>query len=114
MTPDGAVDHDYDDAGQEPLAVGDHVRDREADDDTTLLVVGLPGEAAGDWPVNDGPETVAEYNEDYPASDPVVQIVYPQRTDTALEDKPVYSFPRSRLVRVAPIHDVDDGEGGDD
>jgi hypothetical protein len=109
--PAGAIDHDFDAAERQTLHVGDHVQDREADDDTTLLVTGLPGEAAANWPVNDGPETVAAYNEDYPASDMVVQVVYPERTDQSVGEKREYSFPRSRLALEHPVHDRD--EGGD-
>jgi len=90
----------------ERLCVGDHVVDREDEDDTTLLVTGLPGETADIFYVDD--DTVADYNPGYPADDDVVKVCYPQRTDSTLFDKAEYSFPRSRLRLVAPLHDIDE------
>ncbi|MFC7155919.1 SWIM zinc finger family protein [Halomarina halobia] len=50
--------------------------------------------------------TVADYpgNERYPGDDPVVRVVYPFSADpeTPFEDLRRYSFPLSRLERVAP------------
>jgi len=89
------------------LFVGDHVVDRE-DDDATMLVVGLPSESAGLY-MCDETQTVADYNPEYPADDDVVECVFPQRTHNAVPDND-YAYPRSRLERVAAVHDV----GGDE
>lgn len=95
----------------QPLHVGDHVRDRE-DDDATLLVTGLSPQPASRYTV-DGDQTVADVNQDYPEDDDVVEVVYPQRTTIDVERLDVYAFPRSRLELAAPLHDRDDtGEGG--
>lgn len=105
-------EHDCGDAGQ-TVFVGDHVDDRENDDRPTMVVTGLPVGRASEYSVtNDA--TVADYNDDYPADDHVVEATYPQRTDKALDTDNVYAFPRSRLDLVASIHDVTDDEGGED
>jgi len=92
------------------LYVGDHVRDRESDDEETLLVVGIPGGVASGYTIGGG-ETVADYNLDYPEDDEVVEVVYPQRTHSGIPTD-TYAFPRTRLERIAAVHDVDDEGGG--
>jgi hypothetical protein len=96
------------------LQVGDHVEDREEDEDgPTLLVVGLPYERAAERGVGDG-KTVAEHNPGYSEHDLVVEVVYPERTCAEVEHLPRYAFPRSRLERVAPVHSDDqEGEASD-
>lgn len=95
-----------------PLHVGDHVRDRDADEDATLLVVGLPLSRAATAEIDDDGTTVADVNPDYPAEDPVVEVIYPQRTDAFLSEKRKYVFPRERLELVEPVHDRE-GEEAD-
>lgn len=90
------------------LHTGDHVVDRK-DDDATLLVVGTPLEAAVDYTVN-GDQTVADFNPEYDAGSDVVEVIYPQRTDTDIDEQQPYAFPRPRLKLVEPIHDRDETE----
>lgn len=87
--------------------VGDHVADRE-DDDATLLVVGVSPQQANEYDVGDS--TVAEYNEDYPEDDDVVEVIYAQRTCVDIENARRYAFPRSRLKVTAAAHDLEDQE----
>jgi len=105
-------------SAQEPLAadlhVGDHVEDRDADDDgdaATLLVVATPPEDADEYAVGED-ATVADYNEDYPSDDDVLEVVYAQRTCVDIDNACRYAFPRSRLQLTEPAHDLDAG-GGD-
>jgi len=111
----GAIDSSFAEAVQEQLYIGDHVEDK--DDDSTMIVVGLPGTTADEHVVNsDGmepAETVADYNGDYPEADEVIEVAYPQRTDNHLDTDSKYAFPRSRLERVASTHDLDEDEGGE-
>jgi hypothetical protein len=98
------------------LFVGDHVRDRDSDEDdedTTMVVVGLTGERADDVTF-DGETTIASVNEDYPADDPVIEVSFTRRTLTDLSDVSRYSYPRSRLERVACVHQLDDENEDDD
>lgn len=109
---DGGRDLEKDDLP--PLHVGDHVQDRE-DPDATILVFNLDTLRADAYDVgttdDDGePLTVADFNPEYPATDDVVEVIYPQRTDLTLERKKKYAFPRARLELVAPIHDRDGDE----
>lgn len=89
------------------LGVGDHVRDRD-DPDATMVVVGLPLQRAATYEIDDG-ETVADYNAGYPETDHVIEVVYPQRTDVSLDELREYAFPRSRLERVAAVHEAESG-----
>jgi hypothetical protein len=90
------------------LHIGDHVADREADTDATMLVVGTPAEAASEYDI-DG-YTVADANPDHPDDDAVLLVVFPKRRHLDLGDAERYAYPRSRLERVAPVHE----EGDDD
>ena len=96
---------------QEPefpeLHVGDHVQDREDENGATMIVVGLPPETTGEYTVDGTP--LIEYDEEYPASDDVVEVVYPQRTDVDVSENR-YAFPRSRLRLAHAIHDRDADE----
>lgn len=100
------------DVGQEagdelpPLHVGDHVTDRDSDDDAPMLVVGLPLQRAATYEIGDG-QTVADYNPGYAPEEHVVEVMYVQRTDVFLEELREYAFPRARLELVTPIHDID-------
>ncbi len=87
------------------LVVGDTVRDRETGQ--RLVVVSGPSRRADAVHIDDG-ETVADHptNEGYSSTDPVVGAVYPGGRITEDGPRPdslqVYSFPRSRLRKVAP------------
>ncbi|GGL55240.1 hypothetical protein [Halocalculus aciditolerans] len=92
------------------LHVGDHVRDKEDDDSGRLLVVGISAKRAGEHRVGTTSKTVAEFNEDYPSDDHVIEVQYVQRTDMDVSDGTRYSFPRSRLEVVERIHDIEGDE----
>lgn len=96
-------------AAEDPLAtlqVGDHVTDREADTEATMLVVGTPAESAAEYDI-DG-YTVADANPGYPDDDAVLEVVFPKRRHIDIGDAERYAYPRSRLKRVRPIHEEDD------
>lgn len=86
-----------------PVHVGDHVIDRDADD-APLLVVGRPADEADEYRIDGVP--LSEYNPSYPGDDSVIEAVYPQRSDIALDTDQTYAFPRSRLRIDEPIHDT--------
>ena len=96
------------DADLPALHVGDQAVDRE-DPDATLVVVGLSGAAASEVDIDDQ-RTVADCNPAWPADDEVVEVIYPERTAVDVEHHRRYSFPRSRLQLVAPVHERDDTE----
>ncbi|MFC6973672.1 hypothetical protein ACFQL1_01670 [Halomicroarcula sp. GCM10025709] len=75
-----------------------------------MVVVATPATLAEDYVLGEGPQTVADYNEDFPAIDPVIEVVYPQRTSKDLDDHQRYAFPRGRLKLEQPVHDRDDQE----
>jgi len=85
------------------LHVGDHVTDREADTDATMLVVGTPAESAAEYDIDS--YTVADANPDYPSDDAVLEVVFPKRRHLDLGDAERYAYPRSRLERVQPVHE---------
>ncbi|WP_121821010.1 SWIM zinc finger family protein [Halostella salina] len=94
------------------IRVGDRVRDRETGD--RLQVVAVSDRRADEVAIDRSVHTVADYptNRDYPADDPVVGVVYPQSVRIGAdgptrETLRVYSFPRTRLERMAG-----DGHGG--
>lgn len=93
------------------LHIGDHVQDRE-DDDATMLVIGLPPQRAAAYVVDEETgATVSDYNKEYDETALVVEVTYPQRTDSvAFEGQQRYAFPRARLELVTPIHDRDETE----
>jgi hypothetical protein len=91
------------------LAVGDHVQDRESDEADTMVVVGLPVEAADAYEFGDG-QTVADANPEYPADDAVVQVIFPEETSVDVRHHTRYSYPRSRLRRTASVLTNDGGE----
>ncbi|WP_058997782.1 hypothetical protein [Haloarcula sp. CBA1127] len=101
-------------ADLQDVFVGDHVEDRDADDDgdaATLLVVATPPQDADEYAVGDD-ATVADYNEDYPSDDAVIEVVYAQRTCVDIDNTRRYAFPRSRLQLTEPAHDLE-AEGDD-
>jgi len=107
----GAVDDDQEELPA--LHVGDHVTDRDAEEDdeddvATMLVVGLDTHRADAYELGDGGPTVAEVNPAYPKTDDVIEVTFPQRTDLDV-DKKRYAYPRSRLRLEHPIHDRDEG-----
>jgi hypothetical protein len=89
-----------------PIHVGDHVHDRE-DDSARMIVVGTPPTPADEYHCSED-ETVANYNEDYPADDDVVEIKFAQRTCIDLSHSDSYAYPRSRLQLDEPIHDLEE------
>jgi hypothetical protein len=96
-----------------PIHVGDHVRDRDDEDDSaTMLVVGLDTLRADAYELGDGGPTVAEVNPDYSSTDDVVEVIFPQRTVLDVDAKR-YAYPRSRLRLEQPIHDIDADLDGD-
>jgi len=95
------------------LHVGDHVHDSEADDAAPMVVVGTPLTQADEYVVDGEDElaaTVADYNEDYPADDDVIEIKFCERTCVDLDHPRSYAYPRSRLALVEPVHDIESGE----
>lgn len=102
-------------ADLQDVYVGDHVEDRDADDDgdaATLLVVATPPQDADEYAAGDD-ATVADYNEDYPSDDAVLEVVYAQRTCIDIDNARRYAFPRSRLQLTEPAHELEDQEGDD-
>ncbi|MFB9810959.1 hypothetical protein [Haloarcula sebkhae] len=89
--------------------VGDHVHDREQDRDAPLVVVATPAARADEYQCNDA-ATVAEYNEDYPADDRVVEAVFARRTTVDIDRVQRYAYPRSRLQLETSVHDQAEGE----
>lgn len=101
------------DVDLQDVFVGDHVADRE-DDDATLLAVAVSPQQANEYVVDGEGKleaTVADYNEDYPEDDDVVEVIYAQRSCVDIENARRYAFPRSRLKVTAPAHDLDGEEG---
>lgn len=114
VTPDAPLrtDGGTDDTDLPQLHVADTVEDRD-DSNATMLVHALPSETAAEYEINERGTTVAEVNPDYPATDDVVVVMFPQRTDVTLEPLEKYAYPRQRLRLVEPFHDRDaDEEAG--
>lgn len=89
---------------------GDHVRDRKhpVGTGTALGVRDVP---AREYHVAAIDATVAEDNPAYPGSDPVVELVWAERSDAAdfavvRDAHTVYHFPVSRLVCESCVRDV--------
>lgn len=91
------------------LHVSDTVRDRD-NPDATMVVVGLDTLRADAYELEDGGPTVADVNPEHPEDDDVVEVVFPSRTDMDLAEQKRYAYPRSRLVRVAPVHADEENE----
>ena len=81
------------------LERGDLATDRETGE--AVVVYRWTEETAAERYIEAADCTVAEYpaNDDYPSTDPVVEVVYPFSgdRDADLDDRPQYAFPRSRL-----------------
>ncbi len=86
------------------LHVGDHVTDRDSDDNAPMLVVGRSPQPAAHYNLGDD-QTVADVNPEYPAGDDVLEVVYPERASIDVGNLDVYAFPRSRLELDSPVHD---------
>jgi len=102
--PEQAARSDEDDLAT--LQIGDHVTDRDADTDATMIVVGRPPETAAEYDI-DG-YTVADANPDHPEDDTVLEVVFPKRRHIDIGDAERYAYPRSRLDRVTPVHEEED------
>lgn len=90
------------------LHIGDHVRDRD-EPEGRMVVVGLPLQRAATYELDsDDGTTLADYNEDYPETDHVVEVIYPNQTDVFSDEQQRYAFPRSRLKRATPVHSSED------
>ncbi|WP_053773071.1 hypothetical protein [Halorubrum tropicale] len=88
------------------LDVGDHVVDRDNEDEPRrLLVVGLSPVPADNYEV-DGGRTVADANPDYPADDDVIRVIFPKGSGLDVDGHQRYAYPRSRLRRVAAVQDA--------
>lgn len=92
------------------VEAGAGVRDRKHPDETgtVLAVRDIP---ADEYHVDAIDTTVAADNEDYPASDPVVELVWSALGDdpvfaAARDAHTVYHFPLSRLVCASCVRDV--------
>ena len=93
------------DTDRPSLRVGDHVIDREDDEDASvMLVVELTLERADTVYIDDD-TTVADVNADEYATDDVIRVIYPIAGQTHVDNHEPYNFPRGRLERVAAIHD---------
>ena len=109
---------------------GDLVTDREnndEDDDPRMLVVNVTDERADEVEVTKTGSTVADYNPEYPADDPVISIVFVEDehelglwekdadlkagrnpdtpfgkliADAVPDDRRRYSYPQSRLIEA--------------
>jgi len=93
------------------VRIGDHVTDREEDEGATMVVVERTSHTASEYRLDGSQKTVADVNPGYPATDDVVEVVYPQRETERLADLKQYAFPESRLQVTAPVHDQDEFEG---
>ena len=96
------------DTDRPSLRVGDHVVDRENNEESdeeqsVMLVVELTLERA-DTVYIDDETTVADVNDDEYATDDVVRVIYPVAGQTHVDNHGPYSFPRGRLKRMAAIH----------
>lgn len=92
------------------VEAGDHVRDRKHPVGTGT-VLGVRDVPAREYHVAAIDATVAEDNPAYPGSDPVVELVWAERSDAAdlavvRDVHTVYHFPVSRLVCESCVRDV--------
>jgi len=95
--------------GEKVIHVGDHVTDRE-DRDRKMVVTGVPPGMTADeyeFKAHGSMKTVAEVNEDYPASDQVVEVKFVAK-DKAYLPKEKYAYPESRLEVVNSLHSAED------
>jgi ParB family chromosome partitioning protein len=92
------------------VAAGERVRDRKHPIETGI-VLAVRDVPAAEYHVEAITRTVANDNPDYPASDPVVELVWNDHGDDpafagARDDLTVYHFPLSRLVCEPCVRDV--------
>jgi hypothetical protein len=92
------------------VEAGDHVRDRKHPVGTGT-VLGVRDVPAREYHVDAIGKTVAADNPAYPGSDPVVELVWAERSDAAdlavvRDAHTVYHFPISRLVCETCVRDV--------
>jgi len=85
------------------IRVGDHVIDGERNDPSVGIVISRSGLSADEYVFDEMHRTVADANPDYPASDGVVNVVYPDASDCDIDSLERYAYPVSRLVVVTPI-----------
>lgn len=104
---------DVPDVSERTLFVGDHVKDCEDENGATMVVVRLTLQRAASYMIGDD-RTVADVNPGYPEEEPVAEVVFPQRTDAFLCEKPRYAYPEARLERVTPVHEIGEEEEDDD
>lgn len=90
--------------------VGDHVTDREDDDEKTMVVTETTSYRADEFRLEGTEKTVADVNDPQYANDPVVNVVYPDRTDSTIHPLKEYAFPAGRLEITASVHTRDGGE----
>lgn len=90
------------------LHLGDHVEDRD-DPDATMIVVATPPRPISKAPINQE-QTVADVNPDADDNEPVIKVVFADRSDTDLRSLQRYGYPRSRLRRVESVHSEGDDE----
>jgi hypothetical protein len=91
--------------------IGDHVTDREEDEEKPMVVVGVPGHLARDYRVEGANKTVSELNPEYPKEDGVVEVVFVQKTDTDLANSKRYAYPSSRLKHRNSVHPTEEESG---
>jgi len=112
VTPEAPIRTDGGDGGVDDLPqlhVADTVEDCD-DPDANMLVHALPSEPACEHEIDEKGTTVANINQDYPATDDVVVVTFPQRTDSTLGPLQTYAYPRSRIRLVDSFHDGDGDE----
>lgn len=90
---------------ERPVYVGAHVIDREDDTPRVMVVTARTEHVAREYQLDDTSKTVADVNESYPETDPVVEVKYPVREAQRLGDLKEYAFPVSRLEVVSRVHD---------
>lgn len=99
--------------------IGSRVRDRDSEDDDELVAIDThPDTPAADYIIDDLDATVADYNEDYDPTAPVVEVVYVEEAKhkinswRSVEDLVdavelgalnSYSFPADRLAATSEV-----------
>lgn len=92
------------------LAVGTTVHDRDDDDESKMLIVALTSATADQYHLEGTPKTIADVNENYPADDLVVEVVYLHDQVTDISHEKRYAFPASRLRPADSTADGDKSE----
>ena len=133
LMTDGGIERAHRDTDEdEDLPVGARVTDRDATDPNVAVVVARPEEPAYAVHIDalDGSPSVADVNEDYPASCAVATVAYAGDLDAALDvwreaapealaricedhDVRTYDFPTERL-RPADEFSTAGEQGGED